>query len=227
MAKGRTTPAESMREILDMALRRRQRGLLSIESQQGNILEEGDIYIENGQITYARTNQLMGQAALQAILSWRGVHFAFAANEYPEYVTTGRPDAASLIATKAQTREMSPNLPALAGQESPLSMTPPSIPQLSVRRTTQPIAHDSMNTGSLPEIRGSDIMSPGAEWIIPHRVDKEQNVLSLPLTRPQRSIYMLIDGHRSISDLARCTRKTMQEIERLVSELQERGLIRI
>lgn len=227
MAKGRTTPAENMREILDAALRRRERGLLSIESQQGKVLEEGDIYVDNGQIIYARTNQLMGQAALQVILSWKGVYFAFATNEYPERVSAAEPNAASLVTTRAHTREMSPTLPAPASQESYQLATPPAIPQLGARRTTQPIAHEDMHTGPMPEIRGPETLAPGVEWIIPRRLDKGQNVLSLPLTRPQRSIYMLIDGHRSVSDLARCTRKTIQEIERLVSELQERGLITI
>lgn len=225
MAKGRTIPAESIREILDTALRRRQRGLLSIESQQGTILEEGEIHIENGQITYARTNKLVGQAAFQAILSWRGVYYTFDGNEYAERGHTAGLDGANLITTKAHTREMSPSLPAPSSQESYLSMTPPGIPQLRVRRAGPNGGYDGVNTGPLTEIRGADVTTPGAEWIIPRRVDKEQNVLSLPLTRPQRSIYMLIDGHRSIADLARCTRKTMQEIERLVSELQERGLI--
>ena len=52
-------------------------------------------------------------------------------------------------------------------------------------------------------------------------------MLSLPLTRPQRSIYFLVDGHRTVSDLARCTRKSIQEIERLLSELQDRGLVAV
>jgi hypothetical protein len=63
------------------------------------------------------------------------------------------------------------------------------------------------------------------EWLVPQKLGNDRDVLSLPLTRPQRSIYLLIDGRRSVADLARCTRKSMQEIERLLSELQERGLI--
>lgn len=228
MAKGRTTSAENMKDILDTALRRRQRGLLSIESQQGNVLEEGEIYVENGQITYAHTNQLLGHAALQVILRWRGVYFAFASNEYPARSSAAALDAANLVTTKAQTREMPLGLPAPSGQRSSyLPMTPPGLPQFSAGRGAQPTARNDANTGPLEEVRRPGMAMPGVEWIIPRRVNKEQNVLSLPLTRPQRSIYMLIDSHRSVSDLARCTRKTIQEIERLLSELQERDLITI
>lgn len=222
MTKGRTTSAENIKDILDTALRRRQRGLLSIESQQGNVIEEGEIYVENGQITYAHTKQLMGQAALRIILGWRGVYFAFATNEYPAPM---RP--AGLVTTKAQSREAPLGLPAPASHESYLPTTPPSLPQFSAGHGAQPAARNDTNTDPLPEVRRPPAAMPGVEWIIPRRVNKEQNVLSLPLTRPQRSIYMLIDSHRSVSDLARCTRKTVQEIERLLSELQERGLITI
>jgi hypothetical protein len=73
----------------------------------------------------------------------------------------------------------------------------------------------------------SAVSTPGLEWLVPQKLGNDRDVLSLPLTRPQRSIYLLIDGHRSVADLARCTRKSLQEIERLLSELKERGLISI
>jgi hypothetical protein len=53
----------------------------------------------------------------------------------------------------------------------------------------------------------------------------EQNVLSLPLTRPQRSIYLLIDGSRTVADLVRCISKPMPDVERLLMELKQQNLI--
>jgi predicted transcriptional regulator len=52
-------------------------------------------------------------------------------------------------------------------------------------------------------------------------------VLSLPLTRRQRYIYFLVDGRRSVSDLSRTTGKTIQEVELVLRELQEQGLISV
>ena len=49
--------------------------------------------------------------------------------------------------------------------------------------------------------------------------------MNLPLTRTQRSLYMLVDGRRTIADLARFTNKDVQEVHRLLSELQAHGLI--
>jgi hypothetical protein len=66
---------------------------------------------------------------------------------------------------------------------------------------------------------------PDVEWLIPQRLMKDKSVLSLPLTRLQRSVYLLVDGRRTVSDLARCIRKSVPEISRLLSELRERGLV--
>ncbi len=65
----------------------------------------------------------------------------------------------------------------------------------------------------------------GFEALVPHRLSNEQNVLSLPLSRPQRSIYLLVDGSRTVADLVRCTAKPMQDVERLLMELKQQGLI--
>ena len=69
--------------------------------------------------------------------------------------------------------------------------------------------------------------SPGIEWLVPQKRDTDRDALSLPLTRSQRFIYFLVDGRRSLSDLSRCTGKSIQEIELILSELQAQGLVSI
>ena len=75
--------------------------------------------------------------------------------------------------------------------------------------------------GSAP----SSFVAPGMEWLVPQKRGVEREVLALPLTRAQRYIYFLVDGRRTISDLARCTRKNLQEIELILNELQAQGLV--
>jgi hypothetical protein len=163
MIKGRDNAAESLAHVLELVRMRRQSGLLSVGHMQENRFEEGEIYFQAGQTTYARTGQLLGQEALLRMLSWRQVYFTFLADQ-----------------------------------------THVNIPSAN-------------SNGS----------APGLEWVVPRKLGKEHDVLSLPLTRPQRSIYMLVDGHRTIADLSRCIRKSIPEVERLLSELQERGLVSI
>lgn len=78
--------------------------------------------------------------------------------------------------------------------------------------------------GDMPRISSS---APGLEWLTPQKRDVGRDVLSLPLTRRQRFIYFLVDGKRTMSDLSRCTGKTIQEIELILKELQAQGLVDI
>jgi hypothetical protein len=65
----------------------------------------------------------------------------------------------------------------------------------------------------------------GLEKLVPQRLQLERPVLSLPLSRSQRSIYLLIDARRTVSDLARCTGRNILEVRQLLSELQQEGLV--
>jgi hypothetical protein len=195
MAKVR---ANSMHEALDTMLRRRLRGLLSIENLRGSALEIGEVYVENGHILYARTNELGGPSALRVMLDWRDVTVSFVRNDYPTPTLPSWLQATNLIAEKAQSREMPPSQSGSADRASSL-------------------ADDSRLDGT----------APGMEWVVPRRRVEVQDMFSLSLTRAQRCMYMLVDGRRSIADLARCTRKTMREVGQLLSELEERGLIMI
>lgn len=98
--------------------------------------------------------------------------------------------------------------------------TPPSSfpaqPTVRQERTT---------TGELTT--GMNSSAPGLEWLAPQKRDVGRDVLSLPLTRRQRFIYFLVDGQRTMSDLSRCTGKTIQEIELILKELQAQGLVNI
>lgn len=89
----------------------------------------------------------------------------------------------------------------------------------------QPTPRSERNTtGDLARISSN---APGLEWLVPQKRDVGRDVLSLPLTRRQRFIYFLVDGQRSMSDLSRCTGKTIAEIELILKELQAQGLVNI
>src|SRR5437588_3720490 len=81
MIKGRDNTAESLADILELVRMRRQSGLLSVERMQASRFEEGEIYLQAGQPTYAHTDQLLGQEALLRMLNWRQIYFTFSANQ--------------------------------------------------------------------------------------------------------------------------------------------------
>jgi predicted transcriptional regulator len=61
--------------------------------------------------------------------------------------------------------------------------------------------------------------------LVPQKIGPEHDTAFLTLSRRQRVVYFLVDGRRSIDDLARCANKSQADVERILSELQEQGLI--
>jgi hypothetical protein len=211
MAKGRDNAAENLSDVLELIRKRRQSGLLSVERLQGSLFEEGEIYFQTGQLVYARLGQLTSADAVAQLLSWRQVYFAFLTEQPQPSANIPSPvgiRANTAVATDPRAVSIRPSLSnsnsSLPFESSASNVTPDGFSQ-----STSPL------TGN----------TPGLEWLVPQKSSNDRDVLSLPLTRPQRSIYLLIDGKRTVSDLSRCTRKSFQEIERLLSELQQRGLI--
>ena len=61
--------------------------------------------------------------------------------------------------------------------------------------------------------------------IVPHKLVPGVDVQTLSLTRPQRLVYLLVDGKRTIADLARCLGRNTAGVKPVLDELQEQGLI--
>jgi hypothetical protein len=203
MAKGRDITAENLNEVLELARLRRQSGLLSVEHSQGGRLEEGEIFFQDGRPIYARVGQLVGQDAVNWLLTWRNVRFAFITD-------APRPPA---------------NIAPITGPVT----TPSRIPRLNANNSIEeasPLNRTPSKSVSRPNPTPPP-PAPGIEWLVPQKRRVGEDVLSLPLTRRQRYIYFLVDGRRSVSDLSRTTGKTIQEVELILRELQEQGLISV
>ena len=224
MTKGRDNAADSLGDVLELVRMRRHSGLLSVERIQGSRFEEGEIYFQSGQPIYARTGQMLGQEALLQLLSWRQVYFKFLPDEPRPPANIPSAVIANNGTVVAANTSILPVRPPLSASGN-ISTTPPRFPQMDT--SGLPNAGGMRDTTHGSYMANGPTTTPGLEWLIPHKLSQDRDVLSLPLTRPQRSIYLLVDGRRTVSDLARCTRKSLQEIERLLSELQERGLITV
>jgi hypothetical protein len=114
----------------------------------------------------------------------------------------------------------SPYLPPTTGPQPPVQQTqPPQFPTQGREQARE------RTTGYGQTGEGASANATGFGGLIPYRLSDEQNVLALPLTRPQRSIYLLVDGSRTVTDLARCLGKSGQEVEHLLMELKRLGFI--
>jgi hypothetical protein len=230
MTRGRDNAAERLGDILELIRMRKQSGVLSLERFLNNHFEEGEIFFQSGQPTYAQTGQLTGQDALAYLLGWRQVYFTFqngvprppTSTSAPTPIPTKERVAVSISTSKASAIPASPR-PSPVNTAGAIPAISGNLPQVN----TDVVANNVGINTTMYRPTNLNPNTPGLEWLVPQKLGKERDVLSLPLTRPQRSIYLLIDGRRSVADLARCTRKSMQEIERLLIELQERGLIAV
>jgi hypothetical protein len=200
MAKGN---AQSLRDILELARTRRLNGIMTIEHTQAGKVEEGEVFFQTGQPVQARIGRLVGQDALNWIMRWHNITYSIDTDESLQSIATSNVSKQTIASSTPGPTYLSPN----------------GLP------STRPVAAQGQVNGRSSPLDDTSI--PGIEWLVPQKRGIEREVLSLPLTRRQRFIYFLVDGHRTVADLARCTAKNIQEIELILSELQEQELIAI
>jgi hypothetical protein len=63
--------------------------------------------------------------------------------------------------------------------------------------------------------------------IVPQRTPVAEQIDQLPLDRRERMVLLLVDGQRTVADLARLTRRTEPELQSVLSHLQLLGLVRL
>ena len=202
MTKGN---AERLDSVLELARARRQNGMITIEHTQGGRVEEGEVFFQTGQPINARVGHLVGQDALNWLMKWRNITYTIGNDESLQSVAT----------TTVHNPKSATSTPSTTPKYLPVNGMP----------ATGPVGAQIQDDG-----RGSPLINTstlGIEWLVPQKRGIEREVLALPLTRRQRFIYFLVDGRRTVADLARCTGKNTQEIELILSELREQGLVAV
>jgi hypothetical protein len=67
----------------------------------------------------------------------------------------------------------------------------------------------------------------GLMTLVPERTAVAQKVDQLPLDRRERMVLLLVDGQRTVADLARLTRRSEPELQAVLSHLEMLGLLRV
>ena len=77
----------------------------------------------------------------------------------------------------------------------------------------------------------SEHPSMGAEAVVPYRSRPLNAVLTaladLGLSRVHRHLLLLVDGQRSVAELMRLTGKSAREVDLLLRELEQAGLVQL
>ena len=78
-----------------------------------------------------------------------------------------------------------------------------------------------------PAVQVSEALSPDQLALRPRRTFLADRVEHLPLDRRERMVVLLIDGRRTLTDLARLTRRTEREVLIVLNHLVSLGLIQL
>ncbi|GHO96858.1 hypothetical protein KSF_069060 [Reticulibacter mediterranei] len=195
MSQRRGTTTDNLNNVIQVIQLGRKTGVLTVERGHEATLEVGEITFVYGQITHAHIGELDGQIAVNVLCSWGLCRFLF--------TPSGSERSTGPI---------------------------PSQPHAS-SRTTAPLKEIHTNISPpIPESR--DYLSSDHTGIgqpRPFRTEQVDDALVLleqaGLSRPHRHLLLLIDGQRTPLELVRLTGRPLEEIQRLLYDLERIGVI--
>lgn len=203
MQPQRTAMTDCLADVIQIIQMGEKSGVLTVERGENRTFEEGFIRFISGRIAEAGTNQQSGMTAFTYLNGWQVCRFSFIAH-IPNDVPL------------------------------PLQSTKPL-----------PANRDLVNTAPAANTRFSDAKAlfdyddrlyayrdvPGSRFTMPLRLQageealqRSENTAILP--RVHRRLLMLINGQRSISELARLISRSIEETQPLLDDLERSDFIR-
>jgi hypothetical protein len=207
MPQRRGTTTDNLLNIIQVIQLGRKTGILTTERGEGITREDGQLIFVNGQITQANSDRLVGQQALDRLKTWGGCRFIFvpSINDH----TVSLQDNLHTQSSRSYTGTFSDTNPSLRT----LSPT-----QGETYRDTQPLTH---TTESLLIIHS---FSERPQRILQN--DTGIRILNRKkLSRTHLRLFLLVDGQRSIAELARLIGKKPDEVQKLLIDLENIGII--
>lgn len=203
---------EHLAHILRDTMRNRQTGLLSIEHYERQGSEQGEIFFEDGDAVFARTPHEWGEAALARIVKWQPAYYSFSQGikspiQANHHAGKHSFNAAllTLLAQQAETEHFTPaaGLPAI----------PKVLPDTPIRTTQLP------NSGVPSLFNMERASSPGG-----HAVFRTVPLATSPrvmnsMDRRDRIVFMLLDGRRTVRDIARMVHRTELDVAQSLARL--------
>jgi len=217
MTVAHITFTQHLRHVLQDIARKKQTGLLRIEYAGEQDVERGEIFFESGNTVYARTEREMGEMALLHMVKWDKVYYSFFEAVQPptrNRTLSGR----SVLATK-------PLIPAIQKEERHISVGTPAAPQggkpltlpayaVPLRRLLRPwpfSIEEAVNLGVDAVFR-----------ILPLAATRQ--VMSR-MERQDRVIFMLLDGKRTVRQVAQLIHRSEPDVARTLARLLKNGYI--
>lgn len=210
-------------------------GVLTVRRGQGGMLEEGYIVFLNGQVKQTTVGRRTGTEARNWLSTWGQCYYRF---------------VPSNGANPAQPGSASPGAPHSGGPhslnggiQSSIQTTPPTLhvnvpPEFPVERNSLSIRPQNPRTNGhiKPQVTNGHVeqsqrllpqVSQGSARIHPIQPHEEalRRIMANRLTRTHRQLFLLINGQRSIAELAHLTGKKQEDVRTLLHDLEDIGII--
>lgn len=199
----RETIADQLVKVIQVLQLARKTGTLAVERGEDAMFEEGTLVFINGQVTEAKTGQRSGLDAFNYLNTWGQCKFAFIPQTAEHF-------------TQLPLRFLSDTEPSLSAHEQFLT------------RSTRPLPVSQPLSQPLPQQRVLPSEPPLVSIIPTHirPVDESLRLIAFAgLSRVHKHVFLLVDGHRTIAELAHLTRHEPDELSTLLDNLEHIGVI--
>ncbi len=204
MTQRRVTATNQFAKVIDVLQLGKKTGILTVERGEDETFEEGTMTLVHGQVVQATIGPYTGRDAATKLFSWQACRFLF--------------------------------VPMLPEQVSRGTISTPPI-QTDMKVVTDPTMRTV--TGNISEsfhgIRQTNPLAPG-DWgrrpkvTVYSRESMDDILRALDrqgLSRTHRRLFLLIDGRRSIGELATLIMRAPNETEALLADLERAGFIQL
>ncbi len=197
------TATDRLTNVIQVAQLGRRTGLLLVERSKGINLEEGAIIFVNGKITEARAGHRSDWEALNWLCTWDTCLFTF-------------------VHTNASEAHLPP------------ASRPDTEPVETFRyQQMQPLAHDKQksqfaNISEFNKELEQSKISALISRVSPRMEHTNKALLAIAqagFSRTHRQVFLLVDGVRTPTDLVRLTGRGSIEIEEILHDLENVGVI--
>jgi hypothetical protein len=224
MPHRRGIATDQLTNILQVIQLGRKTGLLTVERGEGAQREEGEITFQQGYVMHAHSGQLEGMTALNWMKTWGPCRFIFV-NSNDER-STGPIQELSPMRTTG-------SLPTVRNttRDVPLTPTPrvahtPPLGNYMQRPYPNEVLNETLFEGlnkALSAGTESSNTQTSSVRRLPHRTGPAHEGLKrlevANLSRQHRQCYLLIDGHRTLFELAKLMGREPKDVILLLQEL--------
>lgn len=218
-------------------------GLLCIEcgGELGDQREQGEIFFEHGNPVFVQAEQELGEIALSRIMSWRKAHYTFREGTLlPASMNKKRlpglaPQLGQMREIPSSKEAMEQNTPSLGMPALPRSIRP--IPKDPVK-AQPPVSSFPFISPSPPIGIGSPLESEDTALLVPldasaiFRATSHVSLSEVPGTivlesieRRDRAVFLLLNGKRTILDVARVIQRSELDVARTLARLLKRRYV--